>query len=209
LNLTRPILVAALLFGMAGSMFGTLLTGCATCQGGTYDLTYVPITIGPSTDVFGITFKADLTGYTGVGLYVDSVAVKPSNSILDFLALSAPGGASGWTAGDGGLNANGCSGAGSGFLCSESFGLGAPIRAVYTWSYMITVSHGSLFTGPNEASIKALFTNATGTKVGAVLSEDISMSPPQTAPEPATFVLIGTALAGLGLIGQRRLKAKQ
>ena len=190
-------------FLAGGITYGAPLgPNCPTCQGGVYDLTYAPVSIGAVSDVFTLMLTVDTTLYTGGGLFVGAVAPKPSNSLDSFSLLLAPGGVGVWVTIPGGLNANGCDGAGNGFLCSESTGLGAPVaNSLNTWMWQITVPHGGLFTGPEEASIKVLFVDANGGKVGAILSDNITLS---QVPESGTRVLYGCGLLALGLGVRRR-----
>jgi hypothetical protein len=113
---------------------------------------------------------------------------------------SSPAGSMWDTNIDNGLGATGCSNGGSGYLCTVSTGKGAPLSTdINSWSWQITVPHNTLFTDTDGASLKVLYTNADGTKVGALVSENITLSDPQ-APEPATFGLIGVGLLGLTLL---------
>jgi hypothetical protein len=47
--------------------------------------------------------------------------------------------------------------------------------------------------------------NASGEKVGALVSEDITLQR-STVPEPASVILLGSGLAGIGLWGMKRRK---
>jgi hypothetical protein len=76
---------------------------------------------------------------------------------------------------------------------------------VNSWSWQITVPHGTLLTGTggDGASVKVLYTNADGVKVGALVSEYVTLTPGTAAPEPATYGLIGAGLLGLTLLRKR------
>ncbi len=183
------LVVFALACLLAGGAYAVPLgPDCGTCQGGIYNLTYAPIAIGAVSDVFNLTLTVDTTFYTGSGLFINAVAPKISNVVTVFGLLSAPGGVAGWTSLDGGLDANGCSGAGSGFLCTESTGLGAPLtNSPNAWQWQVTVPHNTLFTGVNEASLKVLFVNSTGDNVG-IVSEGVTLG--GEVPEAGTIYLV-------------------
>jgi hypothetical protein len=103
-----------------------------------------------------------------------------------------------------GLSANGCTNGGSGYLCTISTGKGAPLSTnVNSWSWEIMVPHGTLLTSTDAASLKVLYTNADGVKVGALVSEYITLTTGNQAPEPATYGLIGAGLVGLTLLRKR------
>ena len=57
----------------------------------------------------------------------------------------------------------------------------------------------------SAASIKARYVNAAGNKVGALVSENITLQR-STVPEPASVILLGSGLAGIGLWGMKRRK---
>ncbi len=89
----------------------------------------------------------------------------------------------------GGLNAGGCDGSGSGFDCAHAYSTG-PFNAVpgptYVWVFDINVGASSLLTAENAASIKARYVDANGGKVGALVSENITL---QQVPEPASLAV--------------------
>jgi hypothetical protein len=109
----------------------------------------------------------------------------------------------------GGINNGGCSGSGSGFECADSTSSSVatlPFNGSYSWTFDLTMPNGTLFTDPNEASIKARYVNSDGNKVGALVSENITLQvcdkpdgchPPQGVPEPATLLLLGSGLVAL------------
>src|SRR3974377_1925647 len=94
---------------------------CGTCQGSTYEITYSgsPISSTPTTETFEITYTIDTTGYNGGGTHLDQVPLKVSSSITSGTLVSAPGGVGDWNVIMGGINASGCSMAGSGFDCAS------------------------------------------------------------------------------------------
>ncbi len=173
----------------------------------------------PIHETYRITLGVDTNGYSGTGLYLDQVAIKVSSSVFSASLFNAPSGAGSWALLAGGINANGCSGSGGGFECANSLsalnggkgvainpGNGAGID--YSWVFDVTVNNGTLFTGVGDSSIKARFVNASGGKVGALISEPFTLTHTPPIPEPETYAIL---LAGLGLLGfaARRRKLKE
>ncbi|HSU32174.1 MAG TPA: PEP-CTERM sorting domain-containing protein, partial [Bryobacteraceae bacterium] len=72
--------------------------------------------------------------------------------------------------------------------------------------YDVTVDSGTLFTGLNAASVKALYVDSNGNKVGALMSEDITLQTVTATPEPASLGMAGLALVGFALISGRLRK---
>jgi hypothetical protein len=186
---------------------------CATCQGSIYtldNLGLAPTDLNQtdnSFDTYRIMLTIDTSGYTGTGVRIDEVAVKISSAVSTANIVSAPGGASAWTLVTGGLNANGCSGSGSGFECSDwmvgSAGGATIPGGLLSWVFDVDVT-GGLLAGTNQATIKARYVDANNVKVGALVSEDITLGPPTTTvPEPATLALLGIGVA-FAAVGRRR-----
>jgi hypothetical protein len=94
---------------------------CGTCQGSIYELTYSgsPISSTATTQTFAITVTIDPTAYNGGGAFINAVAPKVSNAVNAVTLASAPGVLANWTTMKGGINAGGCSGSGSGFVCAK------------------------------------------------------------------------------------------
>jgi hypothetical protein len=172
---------------------------CDTCQGAVFSLAYggSPISTSATSETFEITLSVDTSGYDGGGTLLQSVAVKVSPSLIAAQIVGGPQVGS-WTEELGGLDANGCSGNGGGFDCvGASTGDGVPVPAgIYVFVFQLEMATGSLLTGPDAASIKARFSDAAGEKVGALVSENITL-----VPEPGSALLLA---GGLLVLAARR-----
>ncbi len=181
---------------------------CGTCQGSIYWLEYggSPISTTSTTETFRITLTIDTSGYNGGGILLNAVAVKVSSNLLSMSLFDAPGGAGAWTTWMGGLNASGCSGSGSGFDCAYAGNTGVPVPtgSAYSWVFDLEMNTGTLFTTMNSSSIKARYVDGNNVKVGALVSENITLQVNEQIPEPTSAALLGGGLLALGIARRRR-----
>jgi hypothetical protein len=176
---------------------------CGTCQGSIYEITYsgVPISSTATTQTWEITYSINTAGYNGGGTRLNAVALKVSSQLVSADLVSAPGGVASWNEFMGGVNSGGCSMSGSGFDCVVATAIGsAPTvpDGVYTWVFDLEITNGGLFTSTDQSSIKARYANESGNKVGALVSEMITL---EIIPEPSTALLL--ALGGSMLAAAR------
>ncbi len=190
---------------------------CTSCDGGIYTLSYNGTALSdldPLHETFRITLSADTSGVTGVvptATAIDAAAIKVSSSVFAASLFSAPGGLGNWTLLAGGINAGGCDGSGAGFECAKwvGGGVGTAIGGTLDWVFDITVDNGDLNTSPLGSSIKMRYVDSAGDKIGALVSEGITLQNSSSSssssggtsgniPEPNSS---GLALFGMGLLG--------
>jgi hypothetical protein len=190
-------------------------TGCTngTCQGAIYTLEYdpTPVATTATTETFKITLSIDTSGpldaalATAVG--IDTVAVKVAGSIVSGSLVSGPAPATWAGHVDQVLNANGCNeNGGGGWYCADiSSGAAPSLGGLLVWMFNIEVNNGALKTDPDDANVKARYIDGDGEKIGALVSEPITLQedfPP--IPEPSSAMLLVSGLFGLALAGTRR-----
>lgn len=199
---------------------------CGSCNGGTYTLFYSGnplLDADPLHETYRVTLEASTAGVVpvlGANTFVNAAAIKVSSSVFGASLFSAPGGVANWNLVPGGINAGGCSGSGSGFDCADwvAGGQGAQIGGILDWVFDITVNNGDLITTALGSSIKMQFVDSTGSKVGALLSEEITLQVSSSTsssstggtsgqiPEPSSsgLVVVGLGLIGAGFLARRR-----
>lgn len=169
------------------------LSGCPSCNGASYTLSYDGSARADSDllhETYRITLRIDTSGVAAAvpaAFALDAAALKVSSSVFAASLVSAPGGLGNWSLLGGGVSGQGCSGQGSGFACADwtAGGKGAALGGVLDFVFDLTVDNGGLFTAIDGAHVKARFVDRNGGKVGAVVSEDItlgSFQPPPGAP---------------------------
>ena len=215
----RTMSTASLLIAPLIAIADPIGPNCGSCDGGIYTLSWsgTPQSTTATTETDRITLTIDTSGVPasltsqggGIGPFaLNAVAIKIASSVISSSLFAAPGGVASWNVVAGGINASGCSGSGSGFNCADwiAVGPGAALGGVLTFVFDQTISLGSLITSNFGASIKAQYVDASGSKVGALMSEDITLQTSSTSsgisstgstPEPKSSSL---ALLGVGLL---------
>jgi hypothetical protein len=194
------------LFGFVASAKADTIgpTGCGSCLGSSYTLNYAA-TANP--DVFDIFLTVNTSDTTLPGDFLNAVAPKVSSSFTSVAFVSGPFG----NVVTGGISAGGCNGTGAGFFCSGGTGLAVGSGDIYNWEWAITLASPSdLFTGADEASIKASYvTSPGGTRNAGITSEDITLQPGSmpAVPEPSTLMLLGTGALGIAGAIKRKILA--
>jgi len=209
-----PLLaVLATLTLFTGVSHANLLSGCGACQGSTYLLQYnpAPVSSTGAEKVWDVFLTVNTTNYNGGGSYINAVSVKVASSSIfaDSMLVAAPGAANSWILGTGGIGANGCTGAGSGFLCASD-GQTAPVPGgSYTWEFHYATD-SALALSALGSEIKVQYVDANGRKVGALLSEKMTLDcvgtcgNNSTIPEPTSMALLAGILAISGRAIRRR-----
>lgn len=200
--------LAVLLALFAGAAYADPIT----VDGVVYTLIYDPnpVSTTATTETFRITYIADTSGYDQGDAFLTAISFKvASTAALEELGTVLVSASAAEFADEsvvfGPTAANGCQASGGGWVCLEDTNDGGvPVpNGTLTFVFDVEVNTGTLFTGTNEASIKALFLDADG-RVNSQVSENITLQVSQVQ-EPGTLALLGSGLAGLGFWGRRRL----
>jgi hypothetical protein len=178
--------------------------GAGNCFGSIYTLEFATVT--PTEWL--IRLIIDSSGYNGGPPtdFIQGVAIKPASSILasSFLvSTTAPGT---WDFQPNIGLANGCSGGGNGFGCSQSADGLSTVGTTYQWIFDIQVANaGDWLTAAGAASVKANYDPANG----IITSAPITLQHNQDCcnhdvPEPQPLVLVGLGLFVLAAMRRRR-----
>ena len=217
--MSSKILTALFLVGGAGALYGGPVYSCgggAACNGNLYAVWVVSQTATSYVLDVGIQVTNDYTGSKTD--FIDGLAVIPDNS-SSFTSATLTGHPAGqWTFQNGGLNAGGCTGSGTPFICAGALGMGSNLFTFvapnsYTpktlvWQFTIQGTPPSL---GDTAHIKYHYIDNLGNNVGSLGSFDLDVQctggngcfASTTVPEPVTSALIGSGLVGLYFLRRR------
>src|SRR5215469_2245511 len=198
----KVALLTVFLMGLAVTARATTIgpTGCGSCLGSSYTLTYETST---NPDIFFVFLKVDTSQFSNPPTdTLKAVALKLTSSASDLLGppvlIGSPIPSGFGTTVDNGLNANGCAGGVDGYFCSAATGNGLAVGGsadVYTFEWQVQVTNPSLFLVTGD-SVKAEYLDSMG-KHNGLTSEDISDTqinptgpPPPPIPEPSSLLLL-------------------
>ncbi len=180
-NFPAYALLAAITAAIA--LAGTIGPNCNSCNGGIYTLSYSNLQTSGGTTTLDVLLSIDAANVSstlGATAYVRDVAVKVSSSTnTSGNSLLAPVSLVNWSLADGGLSATGCSGAGSGYSCADWGGSGPGVatgNGILDWKFHLSIPAGSLITSPLGDSLKGALRRLGGSRIGALVSEGITLS---------------------------------
>ena len=215
--------VAAMLCISSLAKADIILSSCGACDGSKFGLAYSLDSDNGTTSIFDITLLADTSGNTLAASAYNAVAIGinlPAGASLLSALEAAPNGAANWTPQTGGISSGGgggCNGSGA-FICAQTnsaaFAATTPNASTattpYEWVWEVaipdSVSGGPSSVFTSSSDVKVNYTTINGHHVSDTFTFQNGDPTTQAAvPEPASMVLLGSALCFLAARCRHRL----
>lgn len=152
-----------------------------------------PSGAGPVVNLAQTILQIDPAASTMTGLHLDGVVLTLSSPITGATGLASQGAS------------NGCGSSASAYLCSDLvtttlLGIPSGSNSPYSLLLNLPVTQSTLLAAGNGAPIQARYINASGNRVGALVSADFTLG---AVPEPTSVVLLITVLVSVGFCLRR------